>query len=88
MIRLRTFMRQARPVITAANRSVCSNRNARSKSWLQAASSHRVAARHYSSALAAEPFLNGTSSTYVEDMYEAWQQDPTSVHKVRALAVC
>ena len=30
----------------------------------------------------AEPFINGTSGTYVEDMYESWKEDPTSVHKV------
>jgi len=29
----------------------------------------------------AEPFINGTSGTYVEDMYESWKEDPTSVHK-------
>jgi len=30
----------------------------------------------------AEPFLNGTSSTYVEEMYESWLENPNSVHKV------
>ncbi|XP_055687626.1 2-oxoglutarate dehydrogenase complex component E1 isoform X4 [Lutzomyia longipalpis] len=35
--------------------------------------------RHYNSA-AAEPFLNGSSSNYVEDMYNAWLRDPASVH--------
>ena len=34
------------------------------------------------SAVAAEPFMNGTSSIYIEDMYRAWRQDPASVHKV------
>lgn len=28
-----------------------------------------------------EPFLNGSSSVYVEEMYDAWLQDPKSVHK-------
>ena len=36
-------------------------------------------------ALAAEPFLNGSSSNYVEDMYQSWLQDPSSVHKVSRL---
>lgn len=27
-------------------------------------------------------FLNGSSSVYTESMYEAWLQDPSSVHKV------
>lgn len=44
---------------------------------LLAASSVRL----YNSA-AAEPFLNGSSSAYVEDMYNAWLRDPASVHAV------
>jgi 2-oxoglutarate dehydrogenase E1 component len=32
--------------------------------------------------VAAEPFLNGSSSIYVEEMYNAWLQDPKSVHAV------
>ena len=35
-----------------------------------------------SSSAAAEPFLSGSSGSYVEQMYEAWSQDPSSVHKV------
>lgn len=46
--------------------------------------------RHYSAAppppppaqAAAEPFLNGSSSVYVEEMYNSWLQDPKSVHAV------
>lgn len=30
--------------------------------------------------LSAESFLTGTSSSYVEQMHEAWRKDPTSVH--------
>ena len=30
----------------------------------------------------AEPFLSGANSIYVEEMYECWLEDPTSVHKV------
>uniref|UniRef100_A0A5K3FXF4 2-oxoglutarate dehydrogenase, mitochondrial n=2 Tax=Mesocestoides corti TaxID=53468 RepID=A0A5K3FXF4_MESCO len=30
---------------------------------------------------AAEPFLNGTSSSYIEDIHAAWLKDPNSVHK-------
>lgn len=37
--------------------------------------------RKYSK-VATEPFLNGSSSTYVEEMYNAWLQDPHSVHVV------
>lgn len=32
--------------------------------------------------VAAEPFLNGTSSVYIEEMYAAWLEDPQAVHKV------
>lgn len=42
--------------------------------------------RHYSSA-SAEPFLDGTSSSYVEDMYNSWLRDPASVHTVSATRV-
>uniref|UniRef100_A0A3P9H5J6 2-oxoglutarate dehydrogenase complex component E1 n=1 Tax=Oryzias latipes TaxID=8090 RepID=A0A3P9H5J6_ORYLA len=37
--------------------------------------------RCYSAPVASEPFLNGTSSNYVEEMYYAWLEDPKSVHK-------
>ena len=30
----------------------------------------------------AEPFLSGSSGSYMEAMYESWQRDPSSVHKV------
>ncbi|XP_058835198.1 2-oxoglutarate dehydrogenase complex component E1 isoform X1 [Topomyia yanbarensis] len=33
----------------------------------------------YNSA-AAEPFLNGSTSNYIDDMYSAWLRDPGSVH--------
>lgn len=38
--------------------------------------------RKYNSPAATEPFLNGSSSSYVEEMYNAWLQDPNSVHVV------
>ncbi|XP_076846486.1 oxoglutarate (alpha-ketoglutarate) dehydrogenase a (lipoamide) isoform X2 [Brachyhypopomus gauderio] len=37
--------------------------------------------RRYTAPVAAEPFLNGTSSNYVEEMYYAWLENPKSVHK-------
>uniref|UniRef100_A0A673HFR3 2-oxoglutarate dehydrogenase complex component E1 n=1 Tax=Sinocyclocheilus rhinocerous TaxID=307959 RepID=A0A673HFR3_9TELE len=37
--------------------------------------------RCYAAPVAAEPFLNGTSSNYVEEMYYAWLENPKSVHK-------
>uniref|UniRef100_A0A672I7H7 2-oxoglutarate dehydrogenase complex component E1 n=1 Tax=Salarias fasciatus TaxID=181472 RepID=A0A672I7H7_SALFA len=38
-------------------------------------------ARLLNTPLASEPFLNGTSSNYVEEMYYAWLENPRSVHK-------
>lgn len=37
--------------------------------------------RCYAAPVAAEPFLSGTSGSYVEEMYCAWLEDPKSVHK-------
>ncbi|MFH4976461.1 hypothetical protein AB6A40_003170 [Gnathostoma spinigerum] len=39
-------------------------------------------AAYSSSAVAvkAEPFMNATSSVYIEQMYDAWRKDPSSVH--------
>lgn len=41
-----------------------------------------VECRRYSVPAAAEPFLNGSSGQYIEDMYNAWLTDPSSVHAV------
>ncbi|XP_042905193.1 2-oxoglutarate dehydrogenase complex component E1 isoform X2 [Parasteatoda tepidariorum] len=37
--------------------------------------------RTYMTKTSQEPFLNGSSSVYVEEMYKAWLKDPESVHK-------
>ncbi|KAM9735031.1 LOW QUALITY PROTEIN: 2-oxoglutarate dehydrogenase complex component E1 [Menidia menidia] len=37
--------------------------------------------RRLNAPVAAEPFLNGTSSNYVEEMYYAWLENPRNVHK-------
>ena len=44
--------------------------------------------RHLNASVAAEPFLNGTSSNYVEEMYFSWLENPRSVHKVSACVFC
>lgn len=62
-------------------------------SWLLAARSAAPAlcttatspARCYSLPAEADPFLNGSSSSYIEDMYNAWLADPASVHPVSVL---
>lgn len=40
----------------------------------------------YNSA-AAEPFLNGSSSNYIDDMYNSWLRDPASVHAVSMIDI-
>ena len=39
--------------------------------------------RGYASRAGSEPFLSGSSGSYMEAMYESWKRDPSSVHKVR-----
>lgn len=39
--------------------------------------------RTFATQAALEPFLNGSSSVYVEEMYLEWQKNPNNVHKVR-----
>lgn len=41
--------------------------------------------RTYQTKTSKEPFLNGSSSIYVEEMYKAWLKNPESVHKVSAM---
>ncbi len=41
-----------------------------------------------SSRVTAEPFLTGTSSVYIEEMYSAWLENPSSVHKVSDYDAC
>lgn len=56
--------------------------------WLIVKNSPMVACaqcRNYNVPAAQEPFLNGSSSQYVEDMYNAWLVDPASVHAVSTL---
>lgn len=38
--------------------------------------------------VAQEPFLNGSSGNYVEEMYLSWKEDPKSVHRVSYLTIC
>nr|XP_020482944.1 2-oxoglutarate dehydrogenase, mitochondrial-like [Labrus bergylta] len=78
MHRLRTTVSRLRP-LTAAQTA---------QSWSQ----HRLLVtkrglrtfqpvRHLKTSVASEPFLNGTSSNYVEEMYYAWLENPKNVHK-------
>lgn len=50
------------------------------RAWFLGGTRGKASAPPPPTALAAEPFLNGSSSNYVEEMYTAWLQDPKSVH--------
>jgi len=83
MHRLKTLA-SLRPVATAACRAVAEQKCGRlyQQTLLANANIARQGqfTRYYAAA-GAESFLNGSSSTYVEEMHLAWQDDPTSVHK-------
>jgi 2-oxoglutarate dehydrogenase, putative len=48
----------------------------------QLLASKSIPKRFYTAKAAQEPFLNGSSSVYVEEMYKAWLKNPSSVHQV------
>ncbi|XP_068630542.1 2-oxoglutarate dehydrogenase complex component E1 isoform X2 [Battus philenor] len=73
-------MHRARIVLQASNKIGSTERFA---SWLlnkPQTAAVTVNAQRLKSSTAAEPFLNGSSSAYVETMYNAWLSDPNSVH--------
>ncbi len=85
MHRLRTTVTRLRP-LTAAQ-------TAQSLSQPRLSASDRglrtfQPVRRQNTSVAAEPFLNGTSSNYVEEMYYAWLENPRNVHKVLNVCVC
>lgn len=75
MFHLRTCAAKLRPLTASQTaKTLCPNRPAAARTLGQV--------RCYSAPVAAEPFLSGTSSNYVEEMYYAWLENPKSVHKV------
>lgn len=76
MFHLRTCAATLRPLTASQTvRTLSQNRPAAARTFGHI--------RCYSAPVAAEPFLSGTSSNYVEEMYYAWLENPKSVHKVR-----
>lgn len=68
----------------ATLRPLTASQTVRTFSWNRVAASRTFGhIRCYTAPVAAEPFLSGTSSNYVEEMYYAWLENPKSVHKVR-----
>ncbi|KAL0266421.1 UNVERIFIED_CONTAM: hypothetical protein PYX00_008957 [Menopon gallinae] len=78
MHRARLVLNKLTPIVPNAGD------NARFGAWLLRHNVGKIAispqTKYYSAAAAAEPFLNGSSSAYVEEMYNAWLADPKSVH--------
>ncbi len=80
MYKLKTL---ARPVTAAAYRTLVQGAELSPRAAVLGDGGRwRAPARWYVSQAAAESFLNGTSSVYVEEMYNAWLENPNSVHKV------
>lgn len=76
MFHLRTCATKLRPLTASQTiRSLSQSQPVTSRTFQQI--------RCLSTPVAAEPFLSGTSSNYVEEMYYAWLENPKSVHKVR-----
>lgn len=74
MNHLRTCAAKLRPLTASQTvRTLSHNKPAPARTLLQI--------RCLSTPVAAEPFLSGTSSNYVEEMYYAWLENPKSVHK-------
>ena len=87
MHRVRTVLTNLVPLAPVIHNAVGPEKFA---SWLlrssKAACSVTVSStRHYNAPVQTEPFLNGSSSAYVEEMYNAWLADPKSVHVVSEL---
>ena len=79
----------ARTSQVIAQRTSSSNRGQKNISSAVSGTNRKYASTTRSSnqqataaAAKAEPFLNGSNSLYVEDMYESWLENPSSVHKV------
>ncbi|XP_008158816.1 2-oxoglutarate dehydrogenase complex component E1 isoform X1 [Eptesicus fuscus] len=74
MFHLRTCATKLRPLTASQTvKTFSQNRPAAARTLGQI--------RCYTAPVAAEPFLSGTSSNYVEEMYYAWLENPKSVHK-------
>ncbi|XP_005882933.1 PREDICTED: 2-oxoglutarate dehydrogenase, mitochondrial isoform X2 [Myotis brandtii] len=74
MFHLRTCASKLRPLTASQTvKTFSQNRPAAARTFGQI--------RCYTAPVAAEPFLSGTSSNYVEEMYYAWLENPKSVHK-------
>lgn len=76
MLQSKTLFRTIKPLVSATYGTLQKKVVANPKQWLN------IAFVRHSASVAAEPFLNGSSAVYVEEMYNAWLENPKSVHKV------
>uniref|UniRef100_A0A5F8H164 2-oxoglutarate dehydrogenase complex component E1 n=1 Tax=Monodelphis domestica TaxID=13616 RepID=A0A5F8H164_MONDO len=75
MFHLRTCAAKLRPLTASQTvKTLSQNRPTAARTFQQI--------RCYGAPVATEPFLSGTSSNYVEEMYYAWLENPKSVHKM------
>ncbi|XP_022707185.1 2-oxoglutarate dehydrogenase, mitochondrial-like [Varroa jacobsoni] len=94
MERARTVMRTLNPALRAASlgrspRASCGpstlavglNRDRFGHHLPRQSSGSYQQLASYQTRAAQEPFLNGSSGVYVEEMFRAWKSDPNSVHK-------
>lgn len=79
MHRLRTTVARLRPLTAAQTAQSLSQPRTMA---MDGGSRTFQPVRRQNTSVAAEPFLNGTSSNYVEEMYYAWLENPRNVHKV------
>ena len=77
---LRMATQPARVLSSVHQKNVATKRNIRK--YTDASNNKNLQKAAVAAAAKAEPFLSGTSSVYMEEMYESWLIDPESVHKV------
>ena len=82
MYRFKTVADKARPLASVTFRTLAQKQFKYQTVLRPLLSVRQNIVRNYAAPVAAEPFLNGSSSVYVEEMYNAWLQDPNTVHKV------
>ena len=78
MFKLKTALTQVRPLVCAFRTLAVRPSEVLKRRF----NINFTASRQYVAPVAAEPFLNGSNAVYMEEMYQAWLEDPSSVHKV------
>jgi 2-oxoglutarate dehydrogenase E1 component len=77
------FSRAMKPLASSGSRALHLSRTLPLRQPRNVASFHSMSTRLAAAKTAPEPndvFLQGNSAAYIEEMYEAWLKDPSSVH--------